>query len=200
MTTNAETPRLQSGAFQKNLAGGEAVASVDQVRRRRDAASRCEPLDCNHRDPLDCEAAGSIRGTDGTVGETDGTEPADVDPDAITELWANAKAAWSVRDFPKYGSTAWIALTPDDPRRLAGALEAAEMWRKYGDEEELIAWLKNLGRRPNLADTRSRAQLDELGKPGPPHQLRATAGWPPIRVPGQPGRYLTCNDEHREAA
>lgn len=28
MTTNAETPRPQSGAFQKNLAGGEAAAKV----------------------------------------------------------------------------------------------------------------------------------------------------------------------------
>lgn len=192
MTTKAETPRPQSGAFQKNLAGGEAAPIVTQVRRRRDAASRSEPFDCGHRDPLDCEAEGS--------GPAPTLEPADVDPDAITELWANAKAAWTVRDFPKYGSQAWIALTPDDPRRLAGALEAAELWRKYGDEEELIAWLKNLGRRPNLIETRTRAQLDALAEPGPPHQLRPTPGWPPIRIPGQPGRYLTYRDSHQEAA
>lgn len=30
MTQNAETPRPQSGAFQKNLAGGEAAATVAQ--------------------------------------------------------------------------------------------------------------------------------------------------------------------------
>ncbi|MFF1548729.1 hypothetical protein [Streptomyces sp. NPDC058291] len=156
------------------------------MRRRRDAAHRCEPFDCT--------APGSVRATDETP------EPADVDPDEIAELWANAKAAWSVRDFPRYGSQAWIALGPDDPRRLAGALEAAEMWRKYGDEDELIAWLKNLGRRPNLTETRTRAQLDELAKPKPPHQLRATPGWPPIRVPGKPDRYLTHRDSHQEAA
>lgn len=191
MTEKAEMPRGLGGAFQEDFAGGEAVASVDQVRRRRDAASRSEPLDCGHRDPLDCAAAEGVH-------NVEPPEPADVDPDEITELWANAKAAWTARDFPKYGSQAWIALGPDDPRRLAGALEAAEMWRKYGDEEELIAWLKNLGRRPNLTEHRTRAQLDALGKPGPPHQLRATAGWPPIRIPGQPGRYL--NYQHQEAA
>ncbi|MFH8799688.1 hypothetical protein ACH4F6_08850 [Streptomyces sp. NPDC017936] len=160
------------------------------MRRRREAADRCEPLDCGHRDPLDCTAA------EGS--ETAPTSDPDADPDAMTELWANAKAAWTARDFPKYGSRAWIALSPDDPRRLAGALEAAEMWRKYGDEEELIAWLKNLGRQPNLVDTRSRAELDALAKPKPPHQLQATPGWPPIRVPGKPGRYLTC--PRKEAA
>jgi hypothetical protein len=123
----------------------------------------------------------------------------DVDPDVLTDLWASAKIAWAARDFPKYGSRAWIALDPGDPRRLAGALEAAEMWRKYGDEEELCAWLRNLGRRPNLVDNRSRAELDALAKPQPAHQLQATDGWPPIAVPGQPGKYLT-SDARKEAA
>ncbi|MGW0632443.1 hypothetical protein [Streptomyces sp. NPDC002758] len=72
------------------------------------------------------------------------------------------------------------------------------MWRRYGDEEELCAWLKRLGHMPNLTETRSRAQLDELAKPKPPHQLRATPGWPPIRVPGGDGRYL--NYRARSAA
>lgn len=121
-----------------------------------------------------------------------------VDPDVLTELWANAKTAWAAHDFPKYGSREWIALDPGDPRRLAGALEAAEMWRKYGDEEELCAWLRNLGRSVNLTGYRTRAELDALGKPQPAHQLRATPGWPPIRVPGGNGRYLT--HEYREAA
>ncbi|WP_319054102.1 hypothetical protein [Streptomyces europaeiscabiei] len=169
---------------------------MPQLRRRREAGSRCQPFDCKHRDPLDCTAAG-CRG----VGSTDTPQPVDVediDPDGMTELWANAKIAWTARDFPKYGSREWIALDPGDPRRLAGALEAAEMWRKFGDEEELCAWLKNLGRRPNLVDTRNRAQLDEAAKPKPPHQLQATPGWPPIRIPGGHGRYLT--HEYQEAA
>ncbi|GHF81904.1 hypothetical protein [Streptomyces thermodiastaticus] len=158
MTRNAETPRVVAGAFQKNLAGGEAEATVPQPEGTSEAATA----------------------------------------DVLTELWANAKAAWCARDFPKYGSRAWIALPPDDPRRLAGALEAAEMWRKYGDEEELVNWLKNLGIRPNFVGHRTRAELDALAKPYPPHQLKATSGWPPIRIPGQPGKYLTY--EHQEAA
>jgi hypothetical protein len=129
----------------------------------------------------------------------DAQQGADVDCDVLTDLWANAKIAWAARDFPKYGSRAWIALEPGDPRRLAGALEAAEMWRKYGDEEELCAWLRNLGRSVNLTGYRTRAELDELALPKPAHQLRATPGWPPIRVPGQPGRYIT-HTEGRKAA
>ena len=199
MSQNEETPRRQSGAFPQDLAGGEAAAIVPQVRRRREAGSRCEPFDCKHRDPLDCTAAGCGQPTSLDVIQTDPESP-DVAPDALTELWANAKIAWTARDFPKYGSREWIALTPDDPRRLAGALEAAEMWRRYGDEEELVTWLKNLGRPVNLVGHRTRAELDAAAKPKPPHQLQATPGWPPIRIPGQPGRYLTYRDSHQEAA
>lgn len=177
----------------------DALSASTQLANRRDAASRCEPFECGHRDPLDCTAAGCGEQTDKQSVSPD-PEPEDTGADALTELWANAKIAWSARDFPKYGSQAWIALTPDDPRRLAGALEAAEMWRRYGDEEELADWLKRLGHRPNLFDTRSRAELDEAAKPKPPHQLQATASWPPIAVPGKPGTYLTHTQQRQEAA
>jgi hypothetical protein len=194
MTQNSSEPResLAPGVRESNAAG-EADAIVGQLHRRRDAASRCEPFDCGHRDPLDCTAAGCGEESD-SQSPSPNPDP-DVDPDALTELWANAKAAWSARDFPKYGSRAWIELGPDDPRRLASVLEAAEMWRKYGDEEELVAWLKNLGRSPNLIEHRSRAELDAAARPKPPHQLRATPGWPPIAMPGQPGRYLYARQE-----
>lgn len=126
-------------------------------------------------------------------------ETAVVEVDAITELWAEAKLYWTARAFPKYGSPAWIGLAPDDPRRLAAALEAAELWRKFGDEEALLAWFREAHRsRPPLAERRTRAELDAAAKPKPPHQLRATPGWPPIRVPGGNGRYLTCS--RKEAA
>lgn len=196
---NNESRHVQGAGIRESDAAGEAESIVAQVRRRREAASRCEPLDCGHRDPLDCTAAGCGEVSEIRPPAPDDVEPEDAGADALTELWANAKIAWSLRDFPKYGSREWIALPPDDPRRLAGALEAAEMWRKYGDEEELVNWLKNLGRTPNLIDTRTRAELDAAAKPQPPHQLRATPGWPPIRVPGKPGRYLTCT-ERRAAA
>jgi hypothetical protein len=174
----------------------DSLGTAAQLANRRAAAARCEPFDCGHRDPLDCTAAGCGKGLHSV--DTPDPEPAAVDPDVMTALWADAKIAWAARDFPKYGSREWIALTPDDPRRLAGALEAAEMWRKYGDEEELVAWLKNLGRTPNLIEHRSRAELDQAAKPKPPHQLQATAGWPPVRIPGQPGKYLRYSD--KEAA
>lgn len=200
MTENAETPRVVAGAFpEDSAAGGKSVAIVEQVRRRREAAERCEPFDCGHRDPLDCEAAGCGQDDRNTAPVIEPESDSDVDPDVLTTLWANAKAAWTARDFPKYGSREWIALDPGDPRRLAGALEAAEMWRKYGDEDELAAWLKNLSRTPNLVGHRTRAELDALARPKPPHQLRATPGWPPIRVPGGNGRYLTYT-EARAAA
>ncbi|MES9523140.1 hypothetical protein [Streptomyces capoamus] len=196
MTRNEETPLGLTGASREDsAAGGKSAATIAQLQRRREAAERCEPLDCGHRDPLDCAAADC--GQDDR--NTDPVIAPEIEPGDLAALWANAKTAWVARDFPKYGSQAWIALGPEDPRRLAGALEAAEMWRKYGDEEELIAWLKNLGRTPNLVGHRTRAELDALAKPKPPWQLRATPGWPPIRVPGKPGRYLTYT-EGRAAA
>lgn len=177
----------------------DSLSIAAQLANRREAASRCEPFDCGHRDPLDCVAAQHNRAP--TPPSAPAPEAVDVDPDVLTALWADAKIAWSARDFPKYGSREWIALTPDDPRRLAGALEAAEMWRKYGDEEALLAWFRDASRaRPSIAARRTRAELDEAAKPKPPHQLQATAGWPPIAVPGKPGVYLTYTQQRREAA
>ncbi|WP_310725048.1 hypothetical protein [Streptomyces sp. N2A] len=199
MSMNSNEPRHVRGAGVRESSAVGAWPIVEQARRRRDASSRCEPFDCGHREPRDCTAAGCGQDSIVPSGTMPDPEPEAVDPDVLTELWANAKAAWTTRDFPKYGSREWIALHPEDPRRLAGALEAAELWRKYGDEEELVNWLKNLGRTPNLIEHRSRAELDAAAKPKPPHQLRPTAGWPPIAVPGQPGQYLTC-DARKEAA
>lgn len=177
----------------------DALTVPAQLANRRAAASRCEPFECGHRDPLDCTAADCRQPTKLDVIQLDPVA-SEVDPDALTELWANAKIAWAARDFPKYGSDAWRALTPDDPRRLAGALEASEMWRKYGDEEALIQWFREASQaRPSIADRRIRAELDEAAKPKPPHQLRATAGWPPIAVPGKPGTYLTYTPRQEAA-
>lgn len=44
----------------------------------------------------------------------------------------------------------------------------------------------------------ARAVRDARAKPGPVHQLKATPGWPPIAIPGQPGRYLTLTSETSE--
>ncbi|MFI1394093.1 hypothetical protein [Streptomyces sp. NPDC020681] len=161
-----------------------------QLQARREAASRLEPLECGHRDPLDCTAS--------CTGETRETEVSpeapEFDPGDIAGLWADARSLWYARDFPPYASTAWRELHPDDPKRLAAALEAAEMWRKYGDD--VTQWLKDafaphapVWQRPTLAER------DAAAHPQPPHQLRATPGWPPIQIPGKPGRYLTHRQE-----
>jgi hypothetical protein len=115
-------------------------------------------------------------------------------------LWATARAHALAPDFPKYASPAWCALHPSHPARLASALEAAELWRRYGDEHALVEWLKSLAHAPeSIARRRSLAELDAHARPKPAHPLRATPGWPPIRVPGQPGRYLHPQEGRRAA-
>ncbi len=114
-----------------------------------------------------------------------------ITPDEFTQLWAETRIAYFATDFPPYASPAWRALHPDDPRRLASAMAAAEMWRKYGDEEGLLQWFRAAAapRRP-LAERKTTAELEAARQPKPPHQLQATPGWPPIAIPGQPGRWL----------
>ncbi|MFE0273792.1 hypothetical protein ACFWZY_16975 [Streptomyces sp. NPDC058992] len=128
------------------------------------------------------------------------TEPT-IDPDDAVRLWADAKALFFARIFPKYGSPAWRDLEPDDPKRLAAALYAAEMWRKYGDEDALIAWFREASRpRPPMGEAIESARRAAAYRMPPPRQLRATPGWPPIRIPGGNGRYLTYTPERRAAA
>ncbi|WP_406306275.1 hypothetical protein OHA61_34180 [Streptomyces sp. NBC_00885] len=193
MIQNAETPHVQGAGFPEDLTAGGSVDIVAQLQRRREAASRCEPLECGHRDPLDCR--------DECQGETPVPQTDDqptIEPGDFVKLWAEARSLFFARSFPEYGSRAWIDLHPDDPKRLAAALDAAEMWRKYGDG--VVEWLQEAtAPKPPLWTGRTAAELAEARKPKPPHQLRATPGWPPIRVPGKPGRYLTYT-EGRAAA
>jgi hypothetical protein len=98
-------------------------------------------------------------------------------------------------DVPAYGTLAWLQLPAGDPRKAAALITAAEMWRRYGDEQALLQWFREAHRaRPSVADRRTRAELDTAAKPHPPHRLQATPGWPPIAVPGQPGRYLVAQE------
>lgn len=127
------------------------------------------------------------------------TEPT-IDPDDAVRLWADAKALFFARIFPKYGSPAWRDLEPDDPKRLAAALYAAEMWRKFGDEEALLEWFREASRpRPPIGEAVESARRAAAYRMPEPRQLRATPGWPPIRIPGGNGRYLT-HKQHQEAA
>ncbi|WP_327282283.1 hypothetical protein [Streptomyces sp. NBC_01205] len=122
-----------------------------------------------------------------------------ISPDEFAALWAEARSLYFAKGFPPYASPAWRELHPDDPARLAAALAAAELWRKYGDEQALLAWFRDVTARGYTAEGKSAAELAELRKAKPPHQLTATPGWPPIRIPGGNGRYLTY-DEGRAAA
>ncbi|MDX2560496.1 hypothetical protein PV371_12670 [Streptomyces sp. TX20-6-3] len=107
------------------------------------------------------------------------------DPGDIVELWADARALYLAGVYPKYASPAWLDLHPDDPRRLAGALDAAENWRKYGDEEALMQWFLDVNAtREPLWSRRTLAELDALAKHRRPHEVVATPGWPPVKVPG----------------
>jgi len=187
MTLNSNEPRESLAPGVRESHSVVAGPIVEQLRRRRAAASRCEPLECGHRDPLDCrdECAGDEDEKGYAQIVTPGVQP-EFDPGDIAGLWADAKSMFFAKDFPPYASKAWRDLHPDDPKRLAAALEAAELWRKYGDD--VTQWLREAtAPKPPLWQGRTAAELAEARKPKPPHQLRATPGWPPIAVPGQPG-------------
>lgn len=210
MNLNSNEPResLAPGVRESNAV--VATPTVAQALRRREAAARCEPFDCGHRDPLDCTAAGCGEPTE--ADDIHFASPTTEPPD-FAQLWADAKTSFLAKDFPQYGSREWQALHPDDPKRLASVLRDAECWRlqkiRQAEEEWLLDndpdewWRRCMAdaraaaastvRRLNIARERNptRAELDAAAKPKPPHQLRATPGWPPIRIPGGNGRYLT---------
>ncbi|WP_237502653.1 hypothetical protein [Streptomyces sp. SID8374] len=172
------------------------ISTAEQLRRRREASYRLPPLDCGHRDPEDC-----LTGC-GPQSDNEETGPSElllelaeqIEPGDVVALWASAKSLFFAHDFPAYASLEWRQLGPDDPRRLAAALDAAEKWRKYGTD--VTQWLEEASApKPPIWTGRTQAELDEAAKPKPSHVLRATPGWPPIAIPGQPGRYLTHAQE-----
>ncbi|MGW5210018.1 hypothetical protein ACWEQO_02050 [Streptomyces sp. NPDC004051] len=59
----------------------------------------------------------------------------ETEPDAILrDYWAAAKARYKRGDYVDYGSDDWCALPLEDPRKMAGLVAFAEMWRKYNPE------------------------------------------------------------------
>ncbi|MFI8944793.1 hypothetical protein [Streptomyces syringium] len=122
----------------------------------------------------------------------------------VTQL-AEGSRNWNV---PPYGSPEWLRLPPAHPLRFAAVIEAAELWRHHAATEERLArlaeddpdsWHAEVTAEANaearrMADqllrTRTAAELEAARIHRPVRPLRATPGWPPIAVPGQPGRYL----------
>lgn len=110
-------------------------------------------------------------------------------------LWASARVTQLLDGQdpkarpPKYGSAIWQRLRGDDPQKAAAVITAAEMWRRYGDEEELLTWIGEAHQqaRTPLSSRKTRAELDEAARANPATPVRATAGWPPVAVPGRPG-------------
>ncbi|AWT47580.1 DUF2742 domain-containing protein [Streptomyces actuosus] len=119
-----------------------------------------------------------------------------VDPTDPVALWAEARCRYLAEDFPPYGSPAWVALHPDDPRRFAAVIDAAEKWRKYGDEEGLLQWFREASapRRPpasrktlaelDAAYERSRQQAAEMWA-RERQQISTPSRWPNATAPGQ---------------
>jgi len=122
--------------------------------------------------------------------------------DNPTALWASAQVTARLGDNatppPRYGTTEWQQLPDASPQKVAAIITAAEMWRKYGDEDALLAWFQET-RQPHapLATRKTTAELDALAQPKPPRPVHATDGWPPIAIPGRPGwhRHLTAGQQ-----
>jgi len=52
----------------------------------------------------------------------------------LRTYWQAAKKLYQQGNFPDYASAAWMELPIEDPRKQAGLVAFAEMWRKFGDE------------------------------------------------------------------
>ncbi|MFE0727066.1 DUF2742 domain-containing protein [Streptomyces antibioticus] len=125
--------------------------------------------------------------------------------DAVA-VWASAQVtALGVDTWPTYGGPAWRALVANDPRKAAAIFEAAEQWRRHRAEADELdrlltddpeEWWRRivadadaearriapaLAKRPTVAEVRARARRQA------PRPVTATAGWPPVAVPGRPG-------------
>ncbi|MFI0000731.1 hypothetical protein ACH4NR_11140 [Streptomyces globisporus] len=144
--------------------------------------------------------------------------PEDATAGDITALRAEMQVtALSVDTWPPYGSPAWLRLDPKDPRAYVATLEAAEQHRRATAERQRLDWLMDndpvewwreitadanayAGRQGHVIAARRTAEELRTARDNannqPPHQLRATPGWPPIAIPGQPGRYLIPGQEN----
>lgn len=112
--------------------------------------------------------------------------------DHPTALWASARVTGLLGEdsapLPRYGTREWQQLPDTAPHKVAAVITAAELWRKYGDEDGLLAWFREARHaRPPLASRKTLTELNELGRPKPARAVQAAPGWPPVAIPGRPG-------------
>lgn len=89
----------------------------------------------------------------GTLPETDDTA-------AVRDYWFAAKKLYLRGEYDDYGSDSWKALDIEDPRKLAGLVAFAELWRKYSPE--IADDLNRQLRAPeSLCQRPTRAELDQ---------------------------------------
>ncbi|WP_327662450.1 MULTISPECIES: DUF2742 domain-containing protein [unclassified Streptomyces] len=100
--------------------------------------------------------------------------------------------ALRVSNWPIYGTHEWLRLDPQDPRVYAAILEAAEWHRITEERNRANSFLLALATQRQAAEAKAKRGLTTRSRP--PHKLTATAGWPPIQIPGRPGEYLTYQE------
>src|SRR5690606_26890529 len=120
-----------------------------RLRRRTLLRASHRPL--RHRPPRRRLLAAARRGDHVNAGD-------------MTTLWAEQQVTSLLPDdvdVPAYGTREWLQLPAGDARKAAALITAAEMWRRYGDEQALLDWFREAHRaRPSVADRRTRAELD----------------------------------------
>jgi nucleoid-associated protein YgaU len=118
-----------------------------------------------------------------------------------------------ISSWPEYGTPAYYNADPFSREKRFSVFVAAEQWRLQGvalDELDDVEWYVHVfgdARRlaaQILAATNRIRGFQEIREARlvkrEPHVLKATPGWPPIRIPGGGGRYLTYSDERGMAA
>ncbi|MEJ8645290.1 hypothetical protein WKI68_36960 [Streptomyces sp. MS1.HAVA.3] len=130
---------------------------------------------------------------------------------------ARVPGAWPVlppiTSWPEYGTPEFYAADPLGREKRFSVFVAAEQWRLQGvalDELDDVDWYvhtfgdaRRLASQIIAATNRIRGfkEIREARQVRhAPRELEATPGWPPIRIPGGGGRYLTYADERGMAA
>ncbi|MFD0434749.1 hypothetical protein [Streptomyces chartreusis] len=88
--------------------------------------------------------------------------------------------ALNAHDVPEYGTREWLDLDPEDPRRYAATLEAAELWRRHCLLEQLRRMIRdNTGSLTTDGPSLRPWPGDWPSADGPPRLLKDTSAQRP---------------------